>query len=229
MVSRSDPGPSAPTGTRMSGLIFRGGLGHGLGYKRRSTAPGLLRPGERTPAPVQTRRPFSTYLSPDDALARIIDEADLIERLVRTLEVRAKAERGQGQIRIAAGRIKDYARVLSGEDSSRGGARGQRERVEGGDRLAGGRRRGRAAERLSAVRPGTRNGPVCGAFRRGVTGLEPLTPSVSSWCAECLRPLRLGIRQLHHRPPSGWIPLDNDPQTWDEGVLAAEAGAARRP
>ena len=46
---------------------------------------------------------FSTYLSPDDALARIIDEADLIER--------------QGQIRIAAGRIKDYARVLSGEDA----------------------------------------------------------------------------------------------------------------
>ena len=58
---------------------------------------------------------FSTYLSPDDALARIIDEADLIERLVRTLGP-GGPER-QGQIRIAAGRIKDYARVLSGEDA----------------------------------------------------------------------------------------------------------------
>ena len=60
---------------------------------------------------------FSTYLSPDDALARIIEEADLIEKLVRTLGP-SEAER-QGEIRIAAGRIKDYARVLSGD-----GARG---------------------------------------------------------------------------------------------------------
>lgn len=60
---------------------------------------------------------FSTYLSPDDALVRIIDEADLIEKLVKTLGP-GDAER-QGQIRIAAGRIKDYARILSG-DQARG-------------------------------------------------------------------------------------------------------------
>jgi hypothetical protein len=60
---------------------------------------------------------FSTYLSPDDALARIIDEADAIEALVKTRGP-GDAER-QGQIRIAAGRIKDYARVLSG-DAARG-------------------------------------------------------------------------------------------------------------
>jgi hypothetical protein len=57
---------------------------------------------------------FSTYLSPDDALGRIVDEAHLIERLAAT-GGSGELER-QGQIRIAAGRIKDYARLLSGDD-----------------------------------------------------------------------------------------------------------------
>ena len=58
---------------------------------------------------------FSTYLSPDDALGRIVEEADLIETLAATAGP-GDAER-QGQIRIAAGRIKDYARLLNGDDA----------------------------------------------------------------------------------------------------------------
>ena len=58
---------------------------------------------------------FSTYLSPDDALARIAEEADVIETLAKT-PGSGEAER-RGQIRIAAGRIKDYARVLGGDDA----------------------------------------------------------------------------------------------------------------
>ena len=60
---------------------------------------------------------FSTYLSPDGALSRIVEEADLIEELA-TSGGPGDLER-QGQIRIAAGRIKDYARLLNG-DAARG-------------------------------------------------------------------------------------------------------------
>jgi hypothetical protein len=58
---------------------------------------------------------FSTYLSPDDALARIGEDADLIETLAATGGP-GEPER-QGQIRIAAGRIKEYVRLLSGDDA----------------------------------------------------------------------------------------------------------------
>ena len=58
---------------------------------------------------------FSTYLSPDDALSRIVEEADLIEKLAATGGP-GDRER-QGQIKIAAGRIKDLARLLSGDDA----------------------------------------------------------------------------------------------------------------
>ena len=58
---------------------------------------------------------FSTYLSPDDALGRIVEEADLIEKLAAATGP-GEPER-QGQIKIAAGRIKDYARLLSGDDA----------------------------------------------------------------------------------------------------------------
>ena len=58
---------------------------------------------------------FSTYLNPDDALARIGEDADLIETLAATGGP-GEPER-QGQIRIAAGRIKDYVRLLSGDDA----------------------------------------------------------------------------------------------------------------
>ena len=60
---------------------------------------------------------FSTYLSPDDALARISEDADIIERLAADAGP-GGAER-LGQIKIAAGRIKDLARLLGGD-----GARG---------------------------------------------------------------------------------------------------------
>ena len=58
---------------------------------------------------------FSTYLSPDEALARVTEDADLIERLAATGGP-GGAER-LGQIRIAAGRIKDHARLLGGDDA----------------------------------------------------------------------------------------------------------------
>ena len=58
---------------------------------------------------------FSTYLSPDDALARITEDADIIERLAAASGP-GGAER-LGQIRIAAGRIKDLARLLGGDDA----------------------------------------------------------------------------------------------------------------
>jgi hypothetical protein len=58
---------------------------------------------------------FSTYLSPDEALARVAEDADLIERLAATAGP-GGAER-LGQIRIAAGRIKDHTRLLGGDDA----------------------------------------------------------------------------------------------------------------
>ena len=58
---------------------------------------------------------LSTYLSPDGALSRIVEEADLIEELA-TSGGPGDLER-QGQIRIAAGRIQDYARLLGGDDA----------------------------------------------------------------------------------------------------------------
>ena len=58
---------------------------------------------------------FSTYLSPDEALARVAEDADLIERLAATAGP-GGAER-LGQVRIAAGRIKDLARLLGGDDA----------------------------------------------------------------------------------------------------------------
>ena len=58
---------------------------------------------------------FSTHLSPDDALARIIEQADLIEELIATAGPGAP-ERA-GRIRIAAGTIKDFANLLSGDDA----------------------------------------------------------------------------------------------------------------
>jgi hypothetical protein len=58
---------------------------------------------------------FSTYLSPDDALGRITEDADTIERLAAAAGP-GGAER-LGQIRIAAGRIKDLARLLDGDDA----------------------------------------------------------------------------------------------------------------
>jgi hypothetical protein len=58
---------------------------------------------------------FTRHLSPDDALARIIEQADLIEELVAATGPGA-AERA-GRIRIAAGTIRDYADLLSGDDA----------------------------------------------------------------------------------------------------------------
>jgi hypothetical protein len=58
---------------------------------------------------------FSTYLSPDEALGRITEDAELIERLAAT-GGRGGAER-LGQIRIAAGRLRDHARLLGGDDT----------------------------------------------------------------------------------------------------------------
>lgn len=58
---------------------------------------------------------FSTHLTPDDALGRIIEQADLIEELVA--RTGPGAPEREGQIRLAAGRIKDYARLLSGDDT----------------------------------------------------------------------------------------------------------------
>jgi hypothetical protein len=58
---------------------------------------------------------FSTYLSPDEALRRITEDAELIERLAATGGP-GGAER-LGQIRIAAGRLRDHARLLGGDDA----------------------------------------------------------------------------------------------------------------
>ena len=60
---------------------------------------------------------FTRHLSPDDALARIIEQADLIEELIAATGPGAP-ERA-GRIRIAAGMIKDFADLLSG-DAARG-------------------------------------------------------------------------------------------------------------
>ena len=57
---------------------------------------------------------FTRHLSPDDALARIIEQADLIEKLIA--ETGPGAPERAGRIRIAAGTIRDYAVLLSGDD-----------------------------------------------------------------------------------------------------------------
>jgi replicative DNA helicase len=58
---------------------------------------------------------FSTHMSPDEALGRILDQADLIETLAARSGPGA-AERA-GRIRVAAGVIKDHARLLFGDDA----------------------------------------------------------------------------------------------------------------
>ena len=58
---------------------------------------------------------FSRHVNPDDAIGRIVEQADLIEKLASTSGP-GGPER-QGQIRIAAGRIKDFAHLLDGDDT----------------------------------------------------------------------------------------------------------------
>ena len=58
---------------------------------------------------------FSTHMSPDDALGRIIDQANLIESLAA--ESGPGAPERAGKIRIAAGVIKDHAALLFGDDA----------------------------------------------------------------------------------------------------------------
>jgi hypothetical protein len=58
---------------------------------------------------------FSRHMSPDDALGRIVEQADLIEALVAG-QGPGGPER-DGRIRVAAGRIKDHVRLLEGEDT----------------------------------------------------------------------------------------------------------------
>ena len=58
---------------------------------------------------------FTTHLSPDDALGRIIDQADLIESLAA--ETGPGARERAGRIRISAGVIKDHAALLFGDEA----------------------------------------------------------------------------------------------------------------
>jgi hypothetical protein len=58
---------------------------------------------------------FSTHLSPDDALGRIIEQADLIEDLIS--QTGAGAPERAGRIRIAAGVIRDHATLLFGDET----------------------------------------------------------------------------------------------------------------
>jgi hypothetical protein len=58
---------------------------------------------------------FSTHLSPDDALGRIVEQADLIEDLIA--QTGPGAPERAGRIRIAAGVIRDHATLLFGDEA----------------------------------------------------------------------------------------------------------------
>ncbi len=58
---------------------------------------------------------FSTHLSPDDALGRIVEQADLIEELIA--QTGPGASERAGRIRIAAGVIRDHATLLFGDEA----------------------------------------------------------------------------------------------------------------
>ena len=58
---------------------------------------------------------FSTHLSPDEALGRIIEQADLIEALAA--QSGPGAPERAGKIRISAGVIKDHASLLFGDEA----------------------------------------------------------------------------------------------------------------